>query len=86
MKSLTGKSITFQSSDLHTVADVKEMVCAVEGVPQDQQRLVMAGRGQLDDSHTLGKYNICKDSSFTWPLLCVAEAISRPRWVLRPAA
>lgn len=62
VKSLTGKSITFQASDLHTVADVKEMVCAVEGVPQDQQRLVMAGRGQLDDPHTLGKYNICKDS------------------------
>lgn len=63
VKSLTGKIITtLQVSDLHTFADVKEMISALKGIPQDDQRLIFADR-QVWDLHTLGECKVGEDSS-----------------------
>lgn len=52
MKTLTGKSVGLELSKYGTVADLKESLCEREGIPPDQQRLVIAGR-QLNDDDLL---------------------------------
>jgi len=62
IKTLTGKTITIQSSPSEYVGNVKLAIEAREGIPYDQGVLIFAGR-QLEAEHTLSDYNIQVEST-----------------------
>lgn len=62
VKTLTGRTITLDVEPETSIMDVKTKIEDKEGIPPDQQRLILSGQ-HLEDDLTLNYYNVTKQST-----------------------
>jgi len=62
VKTLTGKTINVRIHPSWTIMKVKNQIEEQEGIPPDQQRLLLSGK-ELDDKKTCADSNISQDST-----------------------
>ena len=62
VKTLAGKTITMEVEPLDSIENIKSKIQDKEGIPQDHQILIFAGK-PLINSHTLSDCKIRKESS-----------------------
>ena len=63
VKTLTGKTLTIRIPQGATVLQLKKLILKEEGISEDQQRIIFAGRQLGEDDRTLEWYRIQDEST-----------------------
>lgn len=89
VKTLTGKTITVEVDPTATVAEAKERITQLEGIPTNMQQLIFSGMTLAED-RVLGSYNIQRESTVHLVIKVPAEApagtVSSRRGMMEPSA
>ncbi|KAJ3038617.1 hypothetical protein HDV00_000461 [Rhizophlyctis rosea] len=80
-RTITGEKKSVDTDANSTLAELKEKLAGLLGIPIDQQRLVYAGRVLKDEEATLGSYNLKTGETINVAKAAsnrVAETAARP--------